>query len=90
MQTEMEQIDSVLEMLFRAYAEQGRPDPEEICGLFGELDEILDVLTLKEYDSVWDCACKLAIAHERRGFYAGVRMGLRLREELREGDAAPR
>ena len=52
--------------------------------------EILDVLTLKEYDSVWDCACKLAIAHERRGFYAGVRMGLRLREELREGDAAPR
>ena len=49
-----------------------------------KLDEILDKLTLKEYDAVWDAACKLSDAHERRGFRSGVQIGALLMLELLE------
>lgn len=76
--------ESVIDTLFRCNSENSGADEPEIDREFNKLDEILDKLTLKEYDAVWDAACKLSDAHERRGFRSGVQIGALLMLELLE------
>ena len=83
-QHELHGSESVLEILYYCHLEKSAVDEEEIEREFAKLDEVLDQLTLKEYDRVWDAACKLCSAHERRGFAAGARAGVRLMLELLE------
>ena len=76
--------ESVIETLYRCNLENGGVDEAAIDQEFDKLDEILDRLTLKEYDTVWDATCVLCDAHERRGFRSGVQTGALLMLELLE------
>ena len=77
---------SIMDILYQGYLEQGREDEPSIRQEFARIDAVLSRLTLKEYDRVWDAACRLCSEHERRGFPAGVRMGVSLMLELRDND----
>ena len=71
-----------LEGLYWHYFEEHPIDTEEIKKRFAELAGILDQLTLKEHDRVWDLACALCTEHEKVGFLEGARMGAALVAEL--------
>lgn len=75
---------SVGEILYYCHLENITVDEKEISREFAKLDEVLDKLTLKEYDRVWNATCALCDAHEKRGFLTGMRMGMRLVLELGE------
>ena len=78
------EINTVLEMLYSVYRKKKGGDPETVSGCYDRLDAVLNKLTLKEYDKVWDIACCLCSAAEKEGFLEGVRVGASLAEELRE------
>lgn len=73
---------SAVGMLYDAWREENHPDPENIRIYFSELNDILEKLPLEELDNVWYRVCALCIAHEKRAFFEGFRMGARLMTEL--------
>lgn len=75
----------VMELLYNAYREENRPEPENIRLHFAELNAILEKLPLEEMDVVWYRVCELCVAHEKTAFLDGVRIGARLVNELDEG-----
>lgn len=77
-----EDPQAVLKMLYTYYREHCPGDPEEISREFQNLDSVLSRLTLKEYDRVWNLACRLCSEHEEAGFLEGVRAGAALAEAL--------
>lgn len=72
----------VLEVLYGCYRELYPSDSEEIRANFTALNDVLDKLTLKECDQVWDLTCMLCADHEREGFLAGLYVGVELAMEL--------
>ena len=51
---------------------------------FRILYESMNGMTLREMDTILDPVCILCRDHQRSGFIEGVRIGIRLREELAE------
>ena len=51
--------------------------------LFSQLNEVLDSLTLRDCDRVWDLVCALCSGYEQEGFAAGIRLGAALVSELK-------
>ena len=51
---------------------------------FRALYESMNGMTLQEMDTILDPLCALCRDHQRSGFVAGIRIGVRLREELAE------
>lgn len=74
---------TVLEQLYRAYAESHESDPPEVREMFRELDEFLGGLPFKDNNAVFSMCCQLCIAHERRAFINGFYYGARLMTELK-------
>ena len=74
---------SVLEMLYVAYGESNRFESNESKAGFEELYAYLRDLPLKKVDSVIDKVCDIAHYHERDGFTEGVKLGVRLGNELK-------
>ena len=77
--------ESVLTMLYEAYAESNRMDDGTIKEDFNELYRQMNGMELREMDKFIYPVCTLCRDHQRSGFVEGVKVGIRLREELAEG-----
>ena len=74
--------DSILEVLFDAYNESSGFDNAAIKADFEELYRLMNGKSLKEIDEIIYAVCTLCRDHERAGFVEGVKIGMRLAEEL--------
>lgn len=81
-QAALEDGESVLEMLYDSYSEQHPYDDRQTKADFAALYEVMNGMTLQEMDRILDPLCALCRDHQRSGFEAGVRIGLKLAEEL--------
>lgn len=73
---------SILEMLFCHYTEFNRFDTDAIKLGFDELYTRMEQLHLRDMDKIIDIVCFLCQEHEKAGFIEGVKVGMRLAEEL--------
>ena len=74
--------DSVLTLLYEAYAESNRMDDGTIKEDFNELYRLMNGMELREMDRIIYPVCTLCRDHQRSGFVEGVKVGIRLRTEL--------
>lgn len=74
--------ESVLQMLYSVYQERYPTNSAEITEEFKQLNDVLSRLTVKECDKVWDLTCALCSEFEEKAFLEGVRVGVRLAEEM--------
>ena len=76
--------DSVLTLLYEAYAETNRMDDGTIKEDFNELYRQMNGMELREMDKIIYPVCTLCRDHQRSGFVEGIKVGIRLRSELEE------
>lgn len=74
--------ESVLTLLYEAYSECNRLDDPQIKADFEELYRLMNGMPLKEMDRIIYPVCTLCRNHEKSGFIEGIRLGIRLRDEL--------
>lgn len=75
--------NTVLELLYNTYYEHVcTDDTDEIKQAFDDLYNALSDKTLKEKDTIIDLTCNLCRLHQQTGFIDGIRLGLRLSQEL--------
>ena len=76
-------VDSVLELLYNTYYEHVcTDDTDEIKQAFDELYHSMTAKTLKEKDEIIDAVCSLCRLHQQSGFIDGLRLSLKLSQEL--------
>lgn len=75
--------ESVLTMLYEYHNENSPYDNEQIKVDFNELYQQMNGMPLREMDQIIYPVCKLCRDHERSGFVEGIKIGLRLSEELK-------
>ena len=76
--------DSVLTLLYEAYAESNKMDDGTIKEDFNELYRLMNDMELREMDKIIYPVCTLCRDHQRSGFVEGVKVGIRLKTELAE------
>ena len=76
--------DSVLTLLYEAYAELNRMDDGTIKEDFNELYRLMNGMELRKMDKIIYPVCTLCRDHQRSGFVEGIKVGIRLRGELIE------
>ena len=74
--------DSVLTLLYEAYAESNKMDDGTIKEDFNELYRLMNGMELREMDKIIYPVCKLCRDHERSGFTEGIKIGIMLAHEL--------
>ena len=74
--------DSVLTMLYEVYAEANPMDDGRLKQDFNDLYELMNGMPLREMDKIIYPVCTLCRDHQRSGFVEGVRVGVKLSEEL--------
>ena len=74
--------ESVLTMLYECYNENNPYDNEQIRADFNELYQQMNGMPLREMDKIIYPVCKLCRDHERAGFVEGIKIGIRLAQEL--------
>lgn len=74
--------DSFLTFIYESYLEYNNPDDERVKTDFSNLYKAMEGKTLKEIDKVLYVVCDLCRDHERLGFDAGIKLGMRLAQEL--------
>ena len=57
-------------------------DTDEVKQAFDELYQTMTGKTLKEKDEIIDTVCNLCRLHQQTGFIDGIRLGLRIAQEL--------
>lgn len=77
-----EDPESLLELLFNAYTELNGLDNEIIRQDFNDLYSAMNGKTLHEMDEILYPVCTLCRDHEKAGFEEGIKVGLRLAQEL--------
>ena len=76
---------TVLGMLCSTYYELNcNADTEEVKQAFDELYQAMTGKTLKEKDEVVYATCRLCSLHQQTGFIDGIRLGLKLSQELKD------
>ena len=75
-------IHSLLELLYRSYTEYNPIDSDTIRARFSSLEPVMEKLPLAESDAVFYTFCQICIETERLAFLEGLRVGLRLKEEI--------
>lgn len=75
--------ESVLTLLYEAYAESNKMDDGTIKEDFDELYRLMNGMPLREMDKIIYPVCTLCRDHERSGFVEGVKVGVHLVMELR-------
>ena len=73
---------TVIDQLYRAYAESHEADPPEIKDGFKELDAYLETLPLDDTNAVWNLCVRICIAYEHKAFIDGFHYGAQLMMEL--------
>lgn len=76
--------ESVLTLLYEAYADSNKMDNGTITQDFNELYRQMNGMELREMDKIIYPVCTLCRDHQRSGFVEGIKVGIRLREELAE------
>lgn len=76
--------DSVLTMLYECYSDSNMMDDGRIKTDFNELYHAMNGMSLREMDKIIYPVCMLCRDHQRSGFVEGVRIGVRLTQELKE------
>ena len=76
--------DSVLTLLYEAYAESNKMDDGTIQEDFNELYRVMNGMELREMDKIIYPVCTLCRDHQRSGFVEGVKVGIQLQMELAE------
>lgn len=74
--------ESILTLLYEAYSEVNRMDDDQIEEDFKALYQAMNGMTLREMDRVIYPVCTLCRDHEKAGFVEGLKVGIRLKEEL--------
>ena len=74
--------ESILEVLFDAYNESSGFDNAAIKADFEELYRLMNGRPLKEIDGVIYAVCTLCRDHEKAGVEQGIKIGVRLAQEL--------
>ena len=73
---------SILEMLFSYYHECNNTDTDAVKAAFEDLYQRMNGIPLREMDRIVDAVCTLCREHERAGFVEGVKVGIRLDQEI--------
>ena len=73
---------SILEMLFTYYHECNNTDTDAVKEAFENLYRRMHGTPLREMDRIVDVVCTLCREHEKAGFVEGVKVGLKLEQEL--------
>ena len=76
------EADSVLEMLYVCHNERNPNDNDQIKADFNTLYQQMHGMPLREIDKVIYTVCTLCRDYEKSGFVEGIRVGIRLKEEL--------
>ena len=76
--------ESVLTLLYEAYAESSKMDDGTIKEDFNELYRQMNGMELQEMDRIIYPVCTLCRDHQRSGFVKGVKVGIQLQMELAE------
>ena len=76
--------ESVLRMLYECHNENSPYDNEQTRADFNELYQQMNGMPIREVDRIIYPVCRLCRDHERSGFIEGIKVGIRLREELVE------
>ena len=74
--------ESVLTLLYEAYAESNKMDNGTIKEDFNELYCQMNGMELWEMDRIIYPVCTLCRDHQRSGFIEGIKVGIHLKEEL--------
>ena len=74
--------ESVLTMLYEAYSDCNRLDDTQIKDDFNELYRLMNGMELRDMDRIIYPVCRLCRDHERSGFLEGVKIGIRLSNEI--------
>ena len=75
---------TVLDQLYRAYAESHEDDPPGIREGFKELENFLENLPLDDNNAVFNLCCRICVAYEHKAFIDGFHHGAQLMTELQE------
>ena len=78
---------TVLDQIYRAYAESHENDPPDIQEGFAELETYLETLPLSDNNAVFNLCCRLCVAYEYKAFLHGLQYGAGLMLELGKEDA---
>ena len=73
---------TVLDQIYRAYAESHESDPPEIQAGFAELENYLKNLPLSDNNAVFNLCCQLCVAYEHKAFLHGLHYGAELIQEF--------
>ena len=73
---------TVLDQLYRAYAESHEDDPPGLRKSFKELESFLEVLPLDDNNAVFNLCCRICVAYEHKAFIDGFHYGTQLMMEL--------
>ena len=73
---------SILTMLYEAYSDHHPMEDAEIKAAFESLYQAMNGMELQEMDRIIYPICTLCRTHQRSGFIEGVKVGLRLEQEL--------
>ena len=74
--------ESLLEMLFNIYTEFNGFDNQVIREDFNDLYTAMNGKTLREMDQIIYPVCTLCRDHEKAGFQEGIKVGIRLAQEV--------
>lgn len=74
--------ESVLKMLYEYHSEHQPYDNEQIKADFKDLYRQMNGMPLQEMDKIIYPVCTLCRDHELAGFIEGVKIGVRLAEEI--------
>lgn len=75
--------ESVLTLLYEAYAECNKMDDGTIKEDFNELYRLMNGMPLREMDKIIYSVCTLCRDHQKSGFVDGIKVGIRLQRELK-------
>ena len=76
--------ESVLTLLYEAYAECNKMDDGTIKEDFNELYRLMNGMPLREMDKIIYPVCTLCRDHQRSGFIDGVAIGFHLEKEIQK------
>ena len=74
--------ESILTLLYEAYADSNKMDDGAITQDFNELYRLMNGMPLREMDKIIYPVCKLCRDHEKAGFIEGIKIGIHLASEL--------
>ena len=76
-------VRSILDMLFTYYQQCNNTDTDTVKAAFEDLYQRMHGMPLREMDNIVYPVCKLCRDHEQSGFREGVKVGIRLADELK-------